>query len=1772
MSFNGLERKHSRMGLLERKRSRMGILKRKTSSLSLRRKASRRNMRRRRTSRRTSSSRSLNSYVEKNPRITDVSPRIVCLTRGRENSFLELKGYNLGVDKRKVFVRFLPLSDREDVKGKETNIIERGVHDSPSTVVTSPAATPSSRVSTAAPQILRPIAVTNEHLRVGLPSFDHAVHCLLSVSRDNGQSYHPSDLDDIKFLPKRLRHDIFVVALYNEHALKICSISPSIGSCKGGTEVTITGSGFLNTGCIKVRVSDGNSNIFFCDGLYCGPTEIRFTTPVLRQEEPTIVLVEVTLDGNIYTRDYTLYVYNHVPVIDSLSSHYCSMENGGLLTLKGKGIINTGTTRCRVFDPSPRQDKTQSTTMVSVVMHTRLDLSSILRDCQESLRDYCDTKNKWPDLTLFNRPIINVLERANQGSLAQVHMPSWKGAGKVHVSVTVNGQEFSSQPIVEASDPEYEDSAISRFVRAQNVLAEPKRRRNNRKEQTERRLASTGNGEEGLLSPLGRRSYVIRPAEYVLTYVPQYYVSAITPVCGPARGGTVLTISGGGFTETGEICVHFVSETEHFSSAAKLSSEKSVQVTTPKDIVPGTYQVSVHAFANMKDSSTQRAPMTFRCYERPSCISLLPNCTPSNVSTQLSIIGANLSLCRKLCCVYDEQQESDSISPTEGRRMRVKNDVNQLQLPETTAPGGHTSCNGICAGDVTIRLTLMNAEKPKSIFVPGKWVAAPPPPQLLESFPCSRVTTLTKKKGRIWNSIILCEISPLLIHGKWRVAISYNRQEWHTSPAHFVTYEEPEMTGVTLVKKRSHSKCTYFINIHTRNRLAKTEYAKVMFESWSSSDSDQGESREEQMETTDEELNGREDYGDDSVPVQGDGDEEKILEKGEKEGTGGSDKRIRLTMKAHVRTRHSLSCECPPFIQNQAGKTIHVLISLSLNSQSFSSSFQERIFPLDVPMHWTQHENFVGRERSNHIHDNFITESKVAEGDRGEIPAVNPERSTNSQLTQVELQQWGDNLSAQKNPLCASDYLTGGSDASHLALEHSSPSGMEEATPGVGEQYGGSEEYERGSNDVDGDFYDPVNFDVHITSKSGADIPMDGDSQFSDDVPSSSPPRRRKRRWLKTNANSSSSAPPRRISTFGGSSPRFMGPRAKARLRQSLAIPGPGSYTLPSFVDSTNPPDHYRYPLSRNGNRGDEINKEQGGMRPENKELAGMAVADNIEVVTRMLDLLPLQERMILMENPEELKRLRQGDVSILLKYFRRIPRTESRRESREGIASNLVDYRFHHHVHDLNRVNDYRDIYDPPLESERNRTRSLRVRRMMSTAATSGGTASIPTPSRPASQQNNTMTSLQPRRSTAAFCGSPRCTDPSGWRHPLASPWIPSTSRSDGAKSREYKFNEGPGPRSHEITRGHELLSHMRGRNFQGGKASHRPSAAFQSSPTGRLDIPGRSISHTSPLVTPLRSSDTERSNKLEIKRGIGITRTPCLPSSRTGFGSGSTRDSSFLYYPRVATNQLSGVGPQSYFPPTTNSSRGSSRKMPTGEEGRGNGTGKCGRAREHKSDNHESKQRKIDNDSSLHLKPHRPLTPMSSAKVSPRFCPDAGHSCSRSDGKQGNECKPRHVATEEEHGEKEGALSRTKDRRRSPSSCMRNRDRRRRVHRGDPSEGLSHLDPLRPEEAMLYRKIVDDTLIKGDWTMNRAAWREALNSQSTKTSSFSLPFDLPTNFLPRRKREEESDDNDRDNQPTQERKRLELDVFGTKRGVVLLLPPESTGGTTQRRLMQLL
>jgi hypothetical protein len=113
----------------------------------------------------------------------------------------------------------------------------------------------------------------------------------------------------------------------------ISSISPKSGSTKGGTSVTIIGSGFSNASEVSFGSQPGSRLRVISD------TEITVDSPAV-DESDTVDITVTTPGGTSATSSDDEFTYIPVPVISSISLKSGSVKGGTTLTLTGTHFTN----------------------------------------------------------------------------------------------------------------------------------------------------------------------------------------------------------------------------------------------------------------------------------------------------------------------------------------------------------------------------------------------------------------------------------------------------------------------------------------------------------------------------------------------------------------------------------------------------------------------------------------------------------------------------------------------------------------------------------------------------------------------------------------------------------------------------------------------------------------------------------------------------------------------------------------------------------------------------------------------------------------------------------------------------------------------------------------------------------------------------------------------------------------------------------------------------------------------------------------------------------------------------------------------------------------------------------------------------------------------------------------------------------------------------------------------------------------------------------------
>jgi hypothetical protein len=125
----------------------------------------------------------------------------------------------------------------------------------------------------------------------------------------------------------------------------VYKVEPASGPSSGGTEVIISGSGFLQTDASECRFANAR-----VPAIVVSPAQVRCVTPELL---PGSVSIEFSSDSVLATDNKVLYTYYQTPEVRTVLPIGSPAQGGGKLTVSGQffrndSATNVGIIRCRV--------------------------------------------------------------------------------------------------------------------------------------------------------------------------------------------------------------------------------------------------------------------------------------------------------------------------------------------------------------------------------------------------------------------------------------------------------------------------------------------------------------------------------------------------------------------------------------------------------------------------------------------------------------------------------------------------------------------------------------------------------------------------------------------------------------------------------------------------------------------------------------------------------------------------------------------------------------------------------------------------------------------------------------------------------------------------------------------------------------------------------------------------------------------------------------------------------------------------------------------------------------------------------------------------------------------------------------------------------------------------------------------------------------------------------------------------------------------------------
>ena len=297
----------------------------------------------------------------------------------------------------------------------------------------------------------------------------------------------------------------------------INGITPNSGSLQGGTQVTLSGSGF--SGATAVQFGGVNATSFHV---------LNGNTITAVSPAGSLGSVDVTVTGPggvsaTVTADHFTYVAAGTPIITSLSQHSGPINGGTRLVIFGSGFANAATVQF-------------GTVTLKVSSLLQLD-NEIFVVVPAALGAKVGTV----DVTVTNPTGTSVPTTADHYSYVLAGTPTVtkletkSGPGSGGNTVTIRGTNFTNATAVH-----FGATAASNVTVLNNSTLTVS--------------APTG---VGVVDVTVTNSIGVSPtgAADLYTFVAAPTVTGITPASGPLAGGNTLTIGGSGFT--GATAVHF---------------------------------------------------------------------------------------------------------------------------------------------------------------------------------------------------------------------------------------------------------------------------------------------------------------------------------------------------------------------------------------------------------------------------------------------------------------------------------------------------------------------------------------------------------------------------------------------------------------------------------------------------------------------------------------------------------------------------------------------------------------------------------------------------------------------------------------------------------------------------------------------------------------------------------------------------------------------------------------------------------------------------------------------------------------------------------------------------------------------------------------------------------------------------------------------------------------------------------------------------------------
>jgi hypothetical protein len=320
----------------------------------------------------------------------------------------------------------------------------------------------------------------------------------------------------------------------------VTSISPANGPVAGGTTVTITGTGFTGATAVTFGTTPGTGLQVTND------STLTVTSPA----GTDTVDVQVTTPGGTSPVTQPADQFIYAPIVTSISPASGPAAGGTAVTITGTGFTNTSTVAFGTVAASVTYNSATSLTATSPAGTGTVDVR-VTTPSGTSAIVAGDT------FTYIPAPTVTRISPAS-------------GPVAGGTAVTITGTGFTGATAVKFSVT----PGTSLQVTNDSTLTVTSPAR------------AVGTVDVRVTTP-GGTSAIVAGDKFI--YVPAPTVTRISPVNGPVAGGTVVTITGTGFTSASTVTFGTVAASVTYNSATRLTATSpaagagtvDVRVTTP---------------------------------------------------------------------------------------------------------------------------------------------------------------------------------------------------------------------------------------------------------------------------------------------------------------------------------------------------------------------------------------------------------------------------------------------------------------------------------------------------------------------------------------------------------------------------------------------------------------------------------------------------------------------------------------------------------------------------------------------------------------------------------------------------------------------------------------------------------------------------------------------------------------------------------------------------------------------------------------------------------------------------------------------------------------------------------------------------------------------------------------------------------------------------------------------------------------------------------------